>query len=55
MLNWNRNNAGYEMHLVATFSEWLIGILLIAFTATFCVEFKSYEFEEISFVQRRRF
>ncbi|XP_044258904.1 DNA damage-regulated autophagy modulator protein 2-like [Tribolium madens] len=48
-LKWSNNDDGYELHLVATFSEWIMAIVMAAFVTTYYVEFKLVRFKEISF------
>ncbi|EEZ98295.1 DNA damage-regulated autophagy modulator protein 2 [Tribolium castaneum] len=48
-LKWSDNHAGYGLHLVATFSEWVMAIVMGAFVATYYVEFKQVRFKEIVF------
>ncbi|KAJ3628553.1 hypothetical protein MTP99_015852 [Tenebrio molitor] len=47
---WNYKNSGYELHLVATFAEWIMAILMTLYIGSYYVEFRLIKFREISFI-----
>lgn len=42
-------DAGFELHLAATVSEWLMAILLNLFILTNINEFKKIKYEQVTF------
>ncbi|XP_063912352.1 DNA damage-regulated autophagy modulator protein 2-like [Zophobas morio] len=47
---WKHTDKGYTLHLFATFTEWIMAVLMILYMATFYVEFRLVKFGGLTFV-----
>lgn len=50
-LKWTENDAGYDLHLVSTISEWILTVDIILYILTFSCEFKKFEFKKVVFIK----
>ncbi|KAJ8932291.1 hypothetical protein NQ314_014784 [Rhamnusium bicolor] len=48
-LKWTKEDDGYNFHLVATFSEWIMAVVLNIYIFSFQYEFKMIRFEGVVF------
>lgn len=49
---WTENEGGYTAHLISTFGEWILVILMLIYILTFTNEFRTISFSEIGFVSK---
>ncbi|CAH0552920.1 unnamed protein product [Brassicogethes aeneus] len=53
-LTWGKNDGGYELHLVSTFTEWIMAISLNLYVLTYTNEFKNVKYDGVGFSARTR-
>ncbi len=51
--HWDKDDGGYQMHIVSSITEWITAFHILAFFLTFCGEFEKITFDFR--VKRRNF